>query len=48
MISSVADEEKPLKPSQLKDTKSELVKTLIQIYTMESFIVYNLNKASYN
>ena len=40
--------EKPLRQKDLNDKDSDLVKTLLKIYTMESFIVYKLNKTSFD
>ena len=36
--------DKPISPKVLEDQNSKIVKTLLKIYTMESFLVYNLNK----
>lgn len=47
MLSGIKDVKKPLRPNELRNTQSNLVKTLIKIYTMESFIVYKLNETSY-
>ena len=38
--------DKPINPSKLNDLQSKLVKTIVKIYTMESFIVYNLKRTS--
>ena len=34
---------KPIQPYQLENPNSDLVKSILKIYTMESFIVYRLN-----
>ena len=47
MLSGIKNIDLPLSTNQLMDTKSDIVKILIKIYTMESFIVYKLNETSY-
>ena len=45
MVKNV-DFKKPLTPKILSDPNHHFVKTLIYIYSMQSFIFYELNKAS--
>lgn len=47
MLSNIENNDKPLEPSVLKNPGSDTVKTLVKIYTMESFIVYKMNETSY-
>ena len=48
MLMNFKDFDKPLQGYQLMKTNSDLVKTILKIYTMESFIVYKMNEASRN
>ena len=47
LLIDVGDSDVPLTPTQLSDFNSDIVKSLIKIYSMESFIVYRLNETSY-
>ena len=40
------DKKKPLTPEILSDSNNDFVKTLIYIYSMESFVFKEMNKAS--
>ena len=42
---SIKDFKKPLTPKILSNPNNDFVKTLIYIYTMNSFIFYEMNKA---
>ena len=46
LLGDQSDLDKPLSLSELNNPNNEIVKTLIRIYSMESFLVYELNRAS--
>lgn len=45
-LSKSVDMDRPLTPKILSDPDHQFVKTLIYIYSMESFVFHEMNKAS--
>ena len=46
MFAGIKNMQKPLKQKDLDNENGPVVTTIMKIYSMESFIVYNLNKTA--